>query len=122
MIRYMVLGYLDHDAVYHHKLVVRKPLDKGSVERLVQEMGEVSTDGGFSVGGHAFFSHDGEYLTFPAPVNRRKAIDFIVRLAQETGCDIADIELGQLLTPEDFRNHCELMASLVQQTPNPFGK
>jgi hypothetical protein len=120
MIRYLVLGFVDHDAVREHKLALRNPLDRPVVQRLVAELGEVSRSGEISVDGHALLWHDG-FLTCPAPVIRPKAVDFIVRLARETACDIADVELGQILTPEAFRAHCQLMADLIAQTPAPFG-
>jgi len=121
MIRYNMLGFLDHDAVKQHSIVLRQLIDRAGVHRLVEEMGETSPGGDISVDGHPFIWHDG-YLTFPTPVFRRKAIDFIVRLARETGCDIADIVLGQILTPEAFRAHSELMSKLIDQTPSPFGE
>lgn len=119
MIRYELLGFVDHDAVKRHNILLRQPIDMAVVSRLVEEMGETSPNGDISVDGHPFICHEG-YLTFPSPVVRRKAVDFIVRLAEETGCDIADIELGFVSTPDDFRTHCDLMSQL--SAPSPFGK
>ncbi len=112
MIRYGLLGFVDYDAVKQHSIVLRKPIDMAAVHRLVQEMGETSPNGDISVDGLPFICHEG-YLTFPAPVMHRRAVDFIVRLARETGCEIADIELGFVSDPDDFRIHCDLMSQLI---------
>ena len=76
MIRYGLLGFVDYDAVKQHSIVLRKPIDMAAVHRLVQEMGETSPNGDISVDGLPFICHEG-YLTFPAPVMRRRAVDFI---------------------------------------------
>ena len=117
MIRDTLLGFVDHDAVKRHEVVLRQPMDMDIVYRLAAEMGEVSPTGDIFVDKLPFILLEG-YLTVPAPVLRPKAIDFIVRLAQETGCDIADIELGFISTPSEFRAHCELMSQL--KAPSPF--
>jgi len=119
MIRYYVIGFLDHDAVKQHQFVTRKSIDKTVVQGLVDEMGQILPNGNISVDGQIFLSHD-DCLTFPVPVLRPKAVDFIVRLTQETGCDIADIELGYIITPEVFRELCELLADPRNQAPPLF--
>jgi hypothetical protein len=119
MIHYYVLGFLDHDAVKRHEFVTRKTLEKTVVQGLAEEMGQVLPNGDISVDGEVLDYHE-SCLICIAPVVRRKVVDFVVRLARDTGCDIARIDLGHILTPEDFRDLWEFLVDPKNQAPSPW--
>ena len=118
MIRYMTIGHFDHDALQNHRLVVVKPLDMKIVHQLVAEMGEFLPNGEMVVAALPVIYQNG-YIMCP-PIVRGKALEFLVRLAEETSCDIADMELGHLMTPKEFREHCERLVDVRNQAPPLF--
>jgi hypothetical protein len=52
--------------------------------------------------GHAFYREKGEYLSSELVTRPSSAFDFIAKLAQETGCDVAYAEGGGGETAEQF--------------------
>jgi hypothetical protein len=116
MFNHYILGFLNHDTVQPRQFVTRKPLDKTVVLRLAEEMGQILPNGDISVDGELFLFYEDSLLCL-APVCRPKAVDFIMRLVHDTGCDLRDGELGLFLTPEDLRDICDVLSEPKNQPP-----
>src|SRR5262245_38641021 len=95
MFHYLQLGYFDHAALRKHKVVPLRALDMELAERLFLEMGgTVSQDGLATLDGCVVYQEEGKYITCEIPLQYGRAVEFIARLARETGCDIAYAEGG----------------------------
>jgi hypothetical protein len=115
MIRQFLVGFVDHDLLRVREFGVCRPLEKSDVEECLTGLGDVLPNGNLTVDGFAFIACSGCLTcgTFPNP----RAIEFIDRLARKTGCEIADPELGQVLTVAELRRHCSLMSQLLGRSP-----
>lgn len=103
MVHFLTIGYLDPDAVSERRVVVLKPLDMGVVGRLLQDLGESDAAGRPTLDGCRVELHDGYVVCpwlMPSPVPA--AVAFARRLRDETGCLLADVGHGQVVTPEIF--------------------
>ena len=91
MIHKLTIGHFDVEALKNRRLVVLRPLDMSVVTRLLRAVGEVSEQGGASLGGHAVEVKDG-YLVCPWLMAQRVLAteEFARRLQQETGCVLYD--------------------------------
>lgn len=103
MFHYLQVGFFDHAALRQHKVVPVKRLDVDFAKRLFLEVGGIiPSDGSATIDGCVVYLEDAGYLTCEVPMRYGKAVEFIARLAQETGCDIAYAEGGGAETPEHF--------------------
>jgi len=103
MFHYLQLGHFDQDALRQHKVIPVKPLDMDLAQRLfLQAGGMIPPNGTATIDGCVVNQEEGGYLTCEIPVRDGKAVEFISRLAQETGCGIAYAEGGGSETVEQF--------------------
>jgi hypothetical protein len=104
LIHALTLGHLDPDAVALRKVVVRKSIDMGIVNRLLREFGQADVQGRWKLGGCTVEFHAG-YLSVPWLGGRtnRIAEEFALRLHRETGCLIADREHGRVISVDQLR-------------------
>ena len=103
MFHHIQLGFFDLAALRNHSIVATKRLDMELANRLFIESGGVIPPGGpATIDGCMISQDDAGYLTCEIPVRHGKAVEFIARLARETGCDIAYAEGGGAETPESF--------------------
>jgi hypothetical protein len=103
MLHRLTIGYLDPAAVRERRVAVLTPLDMGVVCRLLGELGESDAAGRPTLGGCRVELHDGYVVCpwlMPSPVP--EAVAFARRLRDETGCLLADVQHGQVVTPEIF--------------------
>ena len=119
MFRYLVLGFFDHQALAVQEVALRKPLEISTIEKLIRQFGQVLPNGDIQIDGMPLLVNDG-YLSCPSPVIRLSAVSFIARLVEETSCEIADVELGQILTVETLRELREILIDPKNQAPSPF--
>lgn len=116
MINELALGFLDEAPLRQHCVVLLKPLPPSIVDDLVSRMAQVLSSDVFSVGCHKFVRFDG-YISTTSPVLDTSAVDFIVRLALATNCDIGHVQTGSILTIDEFQNLCSMFSSLYTQDP-----
>jgi hypothetical protein len=111
MIHYLYLGHFDHEANFirfqkrsdtkpgWYRPVVAHPLDSAVIAALLDEKGltpeTVPYDWGIS------FEEEG-WLACNRDTGNREARDFVKRLVQRTGCDIADYTTLSLLSPDNL--------------------
>src|SRR5438445_6310776 len=103
MIHKLTLGHFDVDALKDRRLLILRPLDMSVVTRLLRELGNVSTDGRASLGGHAVEVKDG-YIICPWLMAERvhATEEFARRLHQETGCILYDAARREVVTLEEM--------------------
>jgi hypothetical protein len=92
MIHTLTIGHLDPAAVGERRVVVTRPLDMGTVTRLLREYGEADAAGRPTISGRPVEIHDG-YLVCPWLMTRPVpgVAEFALRLQEETGCVLADM-------------------------------
>lgn len=101
MIHRLTIGHLDPAAVQERRVVVTRPLDLGIVARLLREFGETDHEGHPTLGGLRVEIRDG-YIVCPWLMTRPVpgVAEFALRLQQETGCVLADVNCGALVDRE----------------------
>jgi hypothetical protein len=103
LIHKLTIGHLDVEALKDGRLVVLRPLNMSVVTRLLKEIGQVSEDGGATLGGHTVEVKDG-YIICPwlMPLRNPSTETFAKRLHHETGCVIADAKRREIIAPEQL--------------------
>jgi len=93
MLHDLTLGHLDPEAVTERRRVVLKPLEMDTVRRLLTELGGTDASGHPTLGGAKVRFEQG-YVVIPWLGGSRNRVseEFALRLHQETGCLIADLE------------------------------
>ena len=93
MLHDLTLGHLDPEAVAGRRRVVLKPLEMDAVNRLLAELGGTDGAGHPTLGGAGVRFEQG-YVVIPWLGGSRNRVseEFAMRLHQETGCLIADLE------------------------------
>jgi hypothetical protein len=111
MIHRLTIGHLDPAALQEGRLVVTRPLDQGIVAPLLREFAQTDQAGHPTIGGLRVELHDG-YLVcpwlMPSPVPG--VAELALRLQQETGCLLADVNRATVVDRELL---------LSQSYPNP---
>jgi hypothetical protein len=102
MIHRLTLGHLDPMAIIHDRmLTVQAPLDMGVVHRLLAELGEVDSQGRWTLDDDGVKIHDGSVvIPWQGGWRNRVAEEFALRLHRETGCLLADREHARVIAPE----------------------
>jgi hypothetical protein len=103
MIHKLTMGHFDVEALKNRRIVVLRPLDMGTVMRLLREVGQVGEDGRVSLGGHAVEIREG-YIVCPWLMAQRVVAteEFARRLQWETGCLLYDATRWEIVTPEQM--------------------
>src|SRR5208283_5933404 len=110
-VHYLYVGHFEHDGAFVRfsntptdpllKPVVSRPLDTDMVKRLVQQSRGREVEAGDSLFpmSWALWAEDG-YLACDQCVLSQETIDFLVRLARETGCELVDFNTRSSIRPE----------------------
>lgn len=93
MLHDLTLGHLDPEAVKGRRRVVLKPLEMEIVRSLLSELGGTDAAGNPTLGGAKVRFEQG-YVVVPWLGGSRNRVseEFALRLHQETGCLVADLE------------------------------
>jgi hypothetical protein len=92
MLHHLTIGHLDPAAINERRLVVTRPLDRDVVARLLHEFGKPGPDRRPPLDTTRVEIHDG-YLVcaWLMPYLVPGVTEFALRLQQETGCVLADV-------------------------------
>src|SRR5690349_1913857 len=103
MLHQLTIGHLDIESLERGCVHVLRPLDMDVVTRLLQEIGEIDSDGRARLGGHLVEVKSG-YIVCPwlMPLRNRRTEEFARRLWQETGCVMADVKRREVIRPEQL--------------------
>ena len=117
MIHHLTMGYLDPAAVEEGRLVVTRPLDGDVVARLLDEFAKPGPDGRPPLDTARVEIHDG-YLVCPwlMPYPVPGVTEFALRLQEETGCVLADVNCCAVVDREML-----LRNARWEQEPVPSG-
>ena len=105
-------GFFDVAELRQHNLVVRRPLDARTTQRLFCAYGELLPDGSGCVDGHRFLAHPEGFLESTSVLTSRRVMDFVTQLVKETGCEIASAEFGGVLSLDSLVSNFEQLASI----------
>src|SRR6266852_2150622 len=112
-VHYLYIGHFEHDGAFVRfsntltdpilKPVVSHPIDMDVVKWLVQEFRgrEVQAANSLFPMDWALWVEDG-YLACNQYELSHQTIDFIIRLARETGCDLVDFNARSSIRPEEL--------------------
>lgn len=104
MIHRLTIGHLDPAAISDRRTVATRPLNAETVQRLLTELGGTDPEGNPTIGGAKVEISDAT-VTVPWMGGRtnRAAEEFARRLAEETGCIIADVNGRRVIEPAELR-------------------
>jgi hypothetical protein len=106
MLHNLTIGHLDPAAVVtERRIVVQRPLETDTVNRLLKEVGGIDKEGVPTLERARVEFCDG-YLTCPWRIggwHNQTAEDFALCLQQETGCVLADREHSRIIEPQQLR-------------------
>jgi hypothetical protein len=93
MIHRLTMGHLSRDAIERRQALAERPLDPAVVGRLLAELGGVDERGRPTLDGEPVEEKDGALTCrwWVAGYCNRVAEEFALRLQQETGCVLADV-------------------------------
>src|SRR5690348_12307633 len=93
MLHHLCLGHFFVDPDAPSMLGVKKALDMNAVNRLLAELGKVDDQGRVTLGGYPVEFREG-YVRCPwmMPYTVKQTEEFALRLHQETGCDMLELE------------------------------
>jgi hypothetical protein len=101
MIHRLTLGHLDPTAVQERRVVVTRPLDMEVVTRLLREFGEPDPAGRPTISGRPVEIREGYVVCpwlMPSPIPG--VADFALKLQEQTGCLLADVNRGTVVDRE----------------------
>jgi hypothetical protein len=103
MLHRLTIGYLDPAAAERRQTVPTKALELDVVHRLLAELGEKDAEGNVTLGGCKVKFHNAAVscLWLGGPPNR-VAEEFALRMHQETGCLLADVDCGRIIQPAEL--------------------
>src|SRR5207237_7171299 len=101
----LTMGHLDPSAVSRSQAVVLRPLDRGIVNRLLQELGGTDGQGHPTLDGVPVEIGGGTVACrwWVGGYCNRVAEEFALRLQKETGCVLADREHCRIIEPDQLR-------------------
>ena len=104
LFHYLHIGHFDEQALRQHQLVIQRPLDMELAGKIFHELGGTNTeDGRAFLGDEEIYTEPGNAcLVCQIPRRYSKAVEFIYRLAKQTGCVVATVEGGGSETAEQF--------------------
>ncbi len=105
MFHRLLAGFFDAEAVTSSRtLSVTKPIDSDIVVRLAQEAGLEGDGRTFQIAGNTMELAKG-YVDCPwlTPRVNRKAVEFMLRLNEETECMFVDLGHGEVVDPGVLR-------------------
>jgi hypothetical protein len=104
MIHELTIGHLDPAGIASRRRIVLKPLEKGVVNRLLNELGGTDPEGHPTLGGGRVRFEDGLVIVpWLGGWTNRASEEFALRMQRETGCLIADLGHRCLIPPEQLR-------------------
>ena len=113
MIHYVDIGYFEREGDFIRfarlpegpgwRIVLRQPLDLRVVEQILQEMGCPFVTLKSIPGSWGVLWHPDGYLVCDKYTRHHAVIELAARVAERTGCDIADRNTLSLLSPKALR-------------------
>jgi hypothetical protein len=104
MIHRLTMGHLNREARARRQAVVERPLDPAVVGRLLAELGGIDERGRPTLDGELVEEKNGALTCrwWVAGYRNRVAEEFALRLQQETGCTLADVNRCQVIEPGEL--------------------
>lgn len=94
------LGFFNRDELARHRISVRKPLDPTVVRTIIGDVAPNSAE--IVLGGLDVVVLHPDHVEVRDSVRSREAVDIIVRVARQTGCEIARLDTGSTQGPDQF--------------------
>jgi hypothetical protein len=112
MFHALTVGHIDHDALARGSFEVRKPLDTGVAQRLLQELGRADAAGQFTIGGSPVRFREGcvECVYLHAR-EVPEALEFARRMHELTGCAAVDVYRRWFLYKDTEKERQEVKGS-----------
>jgi hypothetical protein len=103
MQHYLTIGFLNPDAVPLRRIEVQARLDPELLSRLLRKYSDSTNPSKPTFEGNAVVVREGYvrcpwYLSHPVETS----VKFALELQEATGCVMADVEHGRLITPDVF--------------------
>ena len=104
MIHRLTMGHLSRDAIERRQVLAERPLDPAVVVRLLAELGGGDEGGRPTLDGELVEEKDGALTCrwWVAGYCNRVAEEFGLRLRQETGCVLADVNCCRVVDPGEL--------------------
>jgi hypothetical protein len=100
MLHRLTIGHLDPAAVERRQTVPTKALELDVVHRLLGALGQKDAEGNVTLGGCKVKFHNAAVSCLWMGGNtNRVAEEFALRMNQETGCLLADVDCGLVIDP-----------------------
>ena len=111
----LCFGFFDPIQLRQHETIVRQPLDSKAIERVFRESGGTLSGEIGQVDGHRFILRTEGFLESTSVLATRRAMDFVERLVQETGCEIASPSYGGVVSLQSLVTNCEQLSSIFAE-------
>jgi len=104
MIHRLTMGHLSRDAIERRQALAERPLDPAIVHRLLAELGAVDEQGRPTLDGEPVEEKAGALTCrwWVAGYRNLVAEEFALRLQQETGCVLADVNRCRVVEPGEL--------------------
>jgi hypothetical protein len=103
MLHFLTAGHLDEAAVLQGRLRARVPLDETVLARLLDQYGDRNASGEITFEQKPVTVIQGcVRCPWYMPRTNATSVQFILALQAATGCVIADIEHGRIITPAEL--------------------
>jgi len=100
MLHRLTIGHLDPAAVERRQQVPNKALEMDVVHRLLADIGEKDDEGNATLGGcKVEFQNGAVSCLWMGGRTNRATEEFALRMHEETGCLIADVNCGEVIQP-----------------------